>query len=47
MPTSLIPASRNTTPTSTPTAAIEVWLPRSTTQAISNHTIPDTRKTHQ
>jgi hypothetical protein len=47
MPTSLIPASRNTTPISNPTAAIEVWLPRSTTQAISSHTIPDTRKTHQ
>src|SRR4029453_4245415 len=47
MPTSLIPASRNTTPSRTPTAAIEVWLPRRTTQAISSHRIPETRKTPQ
>jgi hypothetical protein len=47
MPTSLIPAIRNTTPSSTPTVVIEVELRRSTSQAISNHTIPDARKTNQ
>jgi hypothetical protein len=46
-PTSLIPESRNTTPSNTPTVAIEVVLRRSTSQAISSHTIPETRKAHQ
>jgi hypothetical protein len=47
MPTSLIPAMRNTTPSSTPTVAIEVELRRRTIQAISNHRTPETRKSHQ
>jgi hypothetical protein len=47
MPTSLIPAMRNTAPSSTPTVAIEVELRRSTIQAISNHRIPETRNSHQ
>jgi hypothetical protein len=46
-PTSLIPESRNTTPSSNPTVAIEVALRRSTIQAISSHRIPETRNTHQ
>ena len=44
MPTSLIPATRNTTPSSTPTVAIEVELRRRTIQAISNHKIPRDQK---
>ena len=47
MPTSLIPAMRNTTPTRSPTVAIEVWLRRSTIQAITSHRIPETRNSHQ
>jgi hypothetical protein len=38
---------RNTTPSRTPTVVIEVALRRSTSQAINNHTIPETRKTNQ
>jgi hypothetical protein len=47
MPTSLIPAMRNTAPSSTPTVAIEVELRRSTIQAISSHRTPETRNSHQ
>jgi hypothetical protein len=47
MPTSLIPAMRNTPPSSSPTVAIEVALRRSTIQAISNHRTPEARKSHQ
>ena len=47
MPTSLIPATRNTTPTRTPTVAIEVELRRRTSQAISSQMIPETRNSHQ
>jgi hypothetical protein len=43
----LIAARRNSTPSRIPTAAIEVWFMRSTSQAINSHRIPDTRKTHQ
>jgi hypothetical protein len=47
MPTSLIPAMRNTTPSRTPTVAIEVEFRRRTIQAISSHRIPETRNSHQ
>jgi hypothetical protein len=43
----LIAASRNTTPSSTPTVVIEVAFRRSTSQAISSHKIPETRNSHQ
>ena len=47
MPTSSIPASRNTTPNRTPTVAIEVEFRRSTIQAITNHRTPETRNSYQ
>jgi hypothetical protein len=47
MPTSLIPAMRNTTPNRTPTVVIEVEFSRRTSQAISNQRTPEARKTNQ